>query len=166
MKESDIARVCISLLKYKGCIVTRLNSGQWQNALTGSWIMGCPAGTPDYCVAIPRDGYYLFAYMETKAPGKSLNNDQIAFLRDLKKGIPWVVVDDSRQVDIWLADLWNYHGEHRIIKDVLDTSQKFVPVYTGKRKRKTDKMTASIMHQYDTFIDGAKKAEEISPPPF
>lgn len=158
--ESDISKACVSLLKYRGCLVLRLNAGTWQNARTGSWIVGVPNGTPDYAVAIPKNDTFLFGFLETKSSVGTLNDNQIAFLRSLNKNVPWVVVNDSKQVDKWLSDL-SYHGEDRLIKDVIDPSKKFVPIYTGKRKTRNTKMTASIMHQYDVFNDGAKVQKEI-----
>jgi hypothetical protein len=167
MRESDVAKACISYLQYKNCIVTRLNSGKWQNAITGSWIQGCPAGTPDYCIAIPKDGYYLFAYLEVKANYGTLNNDQIAFLRTVPKGVPWCVVNDSKQLEQWLEKPWEYHGEYRLVKDVTDPTKKFVPVYTGKQKRRNSPMNLDIFMQHEKFTGrGNKQEEPLDQPPF
>jgi hypothetical protein len=127
---------------------------------TGTWIQGCPKGTPDYVIAIPKDGYFLFAYLEIKSSVGTLKPDQIAFLRTVHKSIPWCVVNDSKQLDQWLEKPWEYHGEYRLVKDVLDPTKKFIPEYTGKRTNRNTKMTASIYFQHEKFLGNMK---EIKP---
>jgi hypothetical protein len=148
--ENSVANAAIQALEWKGCQAFRVHSGQWVTD-KGYHVHGAIAGTSDYIVSIPKDGYHLIAFMETKGKYK-VSDSQISFLREIhKKHIPWIVLDDPAQVELWLGDLWNYHGKPTKIQHILDESTKFVPFWDGRRHRKTEKMSVDIMMQIDQW---------------
>ena len=136
--------------------------------MTGSWLQLAPVGTPDIICSVPIDGVHAIGFIECKVPSGKLTEDQIGFLREINaKHIPWMVCTDAHQIDNWIADPFNYHGDSKQVTLVLDPSQKFVPMYTGKSHRKTDRMTTNIMRQLNEWSGDVKKIkEDIGNPPF
>jgi hypothetical protein len=149
--ESSIANAAIQALEWHKCGVYRIQTGQW-NTEQGYFMHGAIAGTSDYIVSIPKDGYHLIGFMEVKTPTGRVSDSQIAFLREInKKHIPWIVLDDPKQIDDWMNDIFNYHGNLAKIKNIIDESKKFVRQWDGRRHRKTEKMSWEVMAQIDKF---------------
>ncbi len=159
MKESPVQQSIKQFLEWEKCIVLRLNSGIVQDARSMAWIHLQPSGTPDLLVGIPKDGYHIFGWIETKrSSGGKLRDDQIRTLRDInKRGTPWLVADSLEDAQKWLKD-WTYHGDTKYTRFIYDESLKFIPTQV---RRKKAKMTMATLHEFNRWAE--KKDSDPAP---
>lgn len=96
LRESDVQRACIELLRYHGWIV-RPAPRDGRKASRGAWSI--PKGEPDLiCVKRSPLGWHVLL-IECKSPKGKLSDDQVAWIRDT--GLPVHVVrsvDDVREL--------------------------------------------------------------------
>lgn len=72
LREDDVERACLDLLRYRGYYPVRLQSGLFKTP-DGRWTRVGEPGIPDYIAA---HGSYPAVFVEVKRPGGALSTEQ------------------------------------------------------------------------------------------
>lgn len=110
LRENDIERACLDLLRYRGYYVMRLHAGTFRTADGKRWIKGVQKGTPDYgCLHESFPGFL----MEVKRPGADATEDQKQKILEIRLGyhLAIAVVDTVDALEVWL-------GKHEAAKKI------------------------------------------------
>jgi hypothetical protein len=101
LREDDVERACIDLLRLRAWWVARLHSGTFKSVDNRRWIKGHDKGTPDYACLHERFPGFL---LEVKRPGEKLSREQTMKHIELQVGyrLAIVVVDSAAGLLAWL----------------------------------------------------------------
>lgn len=81
--EADVLKACMHLLTLKGVFHFRNNSGAYSDAKSGRYIRFGKKGSSDILAVYPQTGQ--FWAIECKRPKGLLSDDQIIFLKDIRR---------------------------------------------------------------------------------
>lgn len=95
LKENDVEKQCLDLLRLRGFNPIRLNVGKFKTH-DNRWVSIGEPGTPDYVIPA--------FFMEVKRPGGELSQDQIQKIWELDKiwGLQTIVTDNVAELIEWL----------------------------------------------------------------
>jgi len=101
LRENDIERACLDLLRYRGYWVGRNHCGRFKTPDNKRWITGEPKGTPDYTCLHERFPGFL---LEVKRPGGETSDDQKQRILEIRLGfrLAIAVVDTVDALVLWL----------------------------------------------------------------
>jgi hypothetical protein len=101
LKENDVERACLDLLRIRGYWVARLHAGRFKSADGKRWITGVEKGTPDYAAVHERFPGFL---MEVKRPGADATPEQKSKIMEIRLGyhLAITVVDTVDALAVWL----------------------------------------------------------------
>ena len=104
LRENDIERACLDLLRLRGYFVVRIHSGLFRSADGQRWITGAEKGTADYIAVHKRHRGFL---LETKRPTLALTEAQRSRAAEILAGygVPTVTAASARALRLWL-DQW------------------------------------------------------------
>ena len=152
MPEHAAQNAIKEFLEYRKCLVIRNNAGKWQDSRTGSWIQGAPLGTPDLAIGVPVGRLFALGWLEIKSATGKLSMEQVSYLRRMHKlGCPWAVVESVDEVEKWLRDLFEYHGNARHADDVLNEDKRFIP--TVQKTSKKQRLSMSTLNEFLRWSD-------------
>lgn len=112
LRENDVERACIDLLRYRGYWVIRQHVGRFQ-APAGGWVTIGEVGLPDYATVHARYPGFL---LEIKRPGGNLTPGQQRKISELKQGYQLAIaaVDTVESLAAWLdSHEGNQAGGHK-----------------------------------------------------
>ena len=100
LKEADVKRACLDLLRLRGYYVQRTNSGLFKTP-DGRWIRIGEVGVPDYVATHQTFPGFL---MELKRPGGDVSPEQKTRIMEIRLGyhLAIAVVDTVEALDVWL----------------------------------------------------------------
>jgi hypothetical protein len=102
LRENDVERACIDVLRLHGYYVLRQQTGLFKTA-DGRWVRTGEVGLPDYAVIHKRYPGFL---LEVKATRGELKEHQIKKIFELEMGyrIAVAVVNDVSELSVWLMN--------------------------------------------------------------
>jgi hypothetical protein len=102
LSENEIERSCLDILRLRGYLVLRQQSGLFKTP-DGRWIRLGEKGIPDYAAVHRLHPGFL---LEVKRPGGQLSPDQAAKIQELRLGyrIAACVVDSAAALSEWLNE--------------------------------------------------------------
>ena len=96
VKERDVKRACLDILRYRGFLPIPLTVGLFKTP-DGRYVRIGEPGLPDVVVAR--------FFVELKRPGGELSSEQVAKIREFEcYGVPTVVPDSPEALVAWLAE--------------------------------------------------------------
>jgi len=109
--ENDIERQCLDLMAWRGYWPARLHAGTFKTVDGKRFIKGLEKGTPDYGIF---HEFYPGFLLETKAPGKTLSDEQFMRINQLSMGyrLAVCVVDSVETFKLWL-DAHEYNAQKK-----------------------------------------------------
>lgn len=101
LKENDVERACLDLLRLRGYWVGRNHCGTFKSADGNRWIKGAPKGTPDYTTVHAQFPGFL---LEVKRPGADVSDEQKTKIMEIRLGyhLAIAVVDTAEALLVWL----------------------------------------------------------------
>jgi len=102
VRESDVAKACVDLLRWRGYFVLRLQTGLFKTP-DGRFVPVGEKGLPDYIAVHERFPGFL---LETKRPGEELGPEQILKVEEIRLGfrIAVAVIDSVDAMTPWLDE--------------------------------------------------------------
>lgn len=107
LRENDVERACIDLLRYRGYWVIRQHVGRFRTP-AGAWITVGETGLPDYATVHARYPGFL---LEVKRPGGVPSPEQARKISEIRQGYGLAItaVDTVEALVSWLD---RFEGNH------------------------------------------------------